>query len=104
LIRAIYSDPKDWADYSKPTHWAEDWLGNACRELRDQPRDHQWSVWIDWYDDVFHGKPSLTRNLDIEFARLFGHPDAGVEITEDDWKAGPSVVNPKIRQVLDKLP
>jgi hypothetical protein len=86
---------------SKPVDWVEDAWVQLQRELRHQPRDHQWSVWTDWYDDILHGKPSLTRNLDIEFARLFGHPDAGVEITEDDWEAGPSVVNPKIRQVLD---
>jgi hypothetical protein len=90
------------AIYPRLEDWVDDGWGKLLRELRDQPRDHQWSVWLGWYDDILHGRSELNR--DIEFARLFGHPDAGVEITKDDWKAGPSVVNPKIRQVLDKLP
>jgi hypothetical protein len=87
------------AIYPRLEDWADDGWGKLLRELRDQPRDHQWSVWLGWYDDILHGRSELNR--DIEFARLFGHPDAEVEITEVAWKAGPSVVNPKIRQVLD---
>jgi hypothetical protein len=87
---------------SHPPDWVvEEWVA-LKNQLRSQPRKDFWNVWLGWCDDILHGMSELNR--DIEFARLFGHPDAGVEITKDDWKAGPSVVNPKIRQVLDKLP
>ncbi len=91
----------DKIDVSSPPAWVEDSWTALRRELRAQPLSQGWSTWIDWYDDILHGRPGTTSNPDIEFARLFGHPEAGVRITEDDWEAGPAVVNPKIRQVLD---
>ena len=97
----IWFKLKDSLPVLRPPNWARDGWERLRSELEDQPQEHCWFVWIDWYNDILFGKPGPTRNRDMEFARLFGHPDAGIEITKDDWKAGPSVVNPKIRQVLD---
>jgi hypothetical protein len=93
----------DTADFSKSVDWAEDAWVKLHQQLRDRPRSEDWAVWIDWYDDILNGKPGPTRDPAIELARIIGLPDEGLEIKEGDWKAGPSAVNSKIRQVLDKL-
>ncbi len=70
--------------------WANDgWL----RLQSYLPRDHDWRVWIGWYDDRLEGR---WRGDDYE--HVF------VNVPKEDWDMGPAAANAWIRQNLPLRP
>jgi hypothetical protein len=52
-----------------------------------------WDVWTDWYEARLHGEPG---NEEEEIARI-------LEVTEDEWAAGPAVANKKIKDIIARF-
>jgi len=75
-----------------------DRIAKNWEDLRSRLSGHEdWEVWIRWYEARLKGGPtyphlSAEANKAIEMARV-------LEITEEDWKAGPAVVNVKIKAI-----
>lgn len=70
------------------TPWfAEGIWPNARAWLETQGPD--WQVWTRWYEDRLHGRPV---NEALELARV-------LEVTEEEWRAGPKVANAKIAEI-----
>jgi len=70
-----------------PSLVREKW-GRFKSTLHSHSVDH-WDVWIDWYDARLRGELC---NEEEEIARI-------LEVTEEEWAAGPPVTNKKIKDV-----
>jgi hypothetical protein len=84
----------------EPPSWIEAEWYLLVQLLDGFPTEELWTVWRVWYENLLYGRMKKLNDPAIELSRLFGR-DNIFPITDDDWKAGPSVVNLKIRQVLD---
>jgi hypothetical protein len=73
--------PKEFPDWAR-----EAWLRLAAT-LRNTGDD--WDVWIDWYDERLHGRPS-NQSLELDRAMI----DDGV------WSGGPEIVNAYIKRLV----
>jgi hypothetical protein len=74
-----------WPD--GPPDWVlEHWQALTSELLK---LDHDWDVWIRWYEDRLYGRPF---NEALEVARVS-------EITEEEWEQGPAVVNARIKEI-----
>jgi hypothetical protein len=78
-------------------HWGSpDWASDGWRALRDQllaRSTEHWDVWIDWYEARLRGEPG---NEEEEIARV-------LEVTEEEWAAGPAVANKKIKDIIARF-
>jgi hypothetical protein len=75
---------------------APDWPTRAWnslkRELLARSAEH-WDVWTDWYEARLRGEPG---NEEEEIARI-------LEVTEEEWEAGPAVANKKIKDIVARF-
>lgn len=62
------------------------------KNMLQNPEEH-WDVWTDWYEARLRGEPG---NEAEEIARI-------VEVTEEEWQAGPAVANKKIKDILARF-
>jgi hypothetical protein len=72
--------------------WAERKWEALKIALRSRPSDH-WDVWIDWYEARLRGELG---NEEEEIARV-------LEVTADEWAAGPGVANKKIKEIAARF-
>lgn len=61
-------------------------------ELLARSIEH-WDMWIDWYEARLRGEPS---NGEEEIARI-------LEVTEEEWAAGPAIANKKIKDIVARF-
>jgi hypothetical protein len=70
------------------------WANDGWRRLQSYlPRDHDWQVWIEWYEDRLQGG---WRGEDYE--HVF------VNLPKEEWDQGPAAANAWIRQNLPPRP
>lgn len=74
-----------------PAGLSEDWKDLQAQLLAAE--DEDWDVWIDWYEDRLAG---VTPNEDLERAIVL--------IPDEVWKAGPEVLNRRVRELQAELP
>lgn len=73
-------------------HWAAEHWDALKTYLLARPTDH-WDVWIDWYEARLRGEAG---NMEEEIARI-------LEVTEEEWAAGPAVANKKIKDIVARF-
>lgn len=85
-----------------------DWVDGQWRRLRNSLFDtgsdiidgEQWSVWTEWYEARLAGRTPKFRGIRwsnrIERARV-------LEVSEEDWQAGPQVANAKLREIIERI-
>lgn len=79
-----------WLDGAPP--WASKEWAALKTELVSRPVGH-WDVWIDWYEARLRGEPG---NEDEEVARI-------LELTDEEWDAGPAIANKKIKHIAARF-
>lgn len=72
--------------------WVADRWKSLKSELHARPAEH-WDEWIDWYEARLRGEPG---NEEEEIARI-------LEVTEEEWAAGPAVANKKIKDIVARF-
>lgn len=96
------STDKDMAGLPLWPKGQPDELANRWNQLRQLllSMNEDWEVWMRWYEARLKGEATYLQlpaevNESIEFARV-------LENSEEDWKAGPNVVNAKIREIEER--
>jgi hypothetical protein len=66
------------------------WASDAWARLRATlPKDEDWDVWIDWYEERLRGG-SRGEDYELIFA----------SVPQEDWDKGPAAINGWIREHL----
>jgi hypothetical protein len=75
---------------AKTPDWA---IENWERLKQSLPEGENWQVWTDWYDARLRGGHC---NGKLEAARV-------LEVTQEEWEAGPTVANAKIKRIIERF-